>query len=359
MHELRFITELSHEFGTADYVLGGGGNTSVKTSDTLWIKPSGVTLCDLRPEDFVALDRARLAESLRFDPPADVQQREAMVKDRVLASRLPGQTGRPSVEAPLHNLFPQRFVVHTHPALVNGLTCSREGAQAAARLFPDALWLSYCDPGFVLSREAGRAIASRMAGCGAAPAVLLLENHGVFVAGDTPQEIRRTYAHIFDALHRAYRAAGVAEDLPPTPPPSAVEDAAMRQLLRQGLPPAECAHIVSAGPFPPPRGPLSPDHIVYARSYVHIGWPDPDSIAAFRAQYGFSPRVFCTESGVWACGATEKEATLALIFARDGARVQALAEAFGGPQYLSDAARRFIEEWEVEQYRRTVAVGTP
>jgi len=358
MNELTILTELSHEFGTADYVLGGGGNTSYKDAHTLWIKPSGVTLRDLRPEDFVALDRERLAESLHFDPPADVHQREAIVKERVLASRRPGQTGRPSVEAPLHHLFPQRFVVHTHPALVNGLTCGRKGAPAAAQLFPDALWVPYCDPGFVLSREAGRAIGSRVADGRAAPAVLLLENHGVFVAGDHADEIRRTYARIFNVLRTVYRTAGVAEDLPVTPRPSAAEDAAMREALRRFLPPAECAHIVSDGPFPPPRGPLSPDHIVYARSYVHIGAPNADSIASFRAQYGFTPRVFFTESGVWACGATEKDAALALIFARDGARVQALAEAFGGAQYLSEAARRFIEEWEVEQYRRTIAVGS-
>ncbi|MDK2858172.1 MAG: hypothetical protein PWQ89_1291, partial [Verrucomicrobiota bacterium] len=39
MQDLKTIVELSHEFGTADYVKGGGGNTSVKNAATLWVKP--------------------------------------------------------------------------------------------------------------------------------------------------------------------------------------------------------------------------------------------------------------------------------------------------------------------------------
>ena len=59
---LQQITELSHEFGTDDYVLGGGGNTSVKNDSTLWVKPSGIMLKDLTPDSFLAIDRNILAE---------------------------------------------------------------------------------------------------------------------------------------------------------------------------------------------------------------------------------------------------------------------------------------------------------
>ena len=45
---LSTLTELAHEFGTPDYVKGGGGNASCKTADTLWVKPSGLTLADLQ-----------------------------------------------------------------------------------------------------------------------------------------------------------------------------------------------------------------------------------------------------------------------------------------------------------------------
>jgi ribulose-5-phosphate 4-epimerase/fuculose-1-phosphate aldolase len=44
------ITELSHQFGTSDYVKGGGGNTSVKDETTIWVKPSGTTLAEITPK---------------------------------------------------------------------------------------------------------------------------------------------------------------------------------------------------------------------------------------------------------------------------------------------------------------------
>jgi ribulose-5-phosphate 4-epimerase/fuculose-1-phosphate aldolase len=44
---LETITTLSHEFGRERYVRGGGGNTSAKTADALFIKPSGTSLAEM------------------------------------------------------------------------------------------------------------------------------------------------------------------------------------------------------------------------------------------------------------------------------------------------------------------------
>ena len=44
-----------------------------------------------------------------------------------------------------------------------------------------------------------------------------------------------------------------------------------------------------------------------------------------------------------------------LFFAQDGAQVLKLSQAFGGVEYMSDRAREFIENWEVESYREKVA----
>jgi hypothetical protein len=75
------ITRLSHTFGTADYVKAGGGNTSCKDERTLWVKPSGTTLAGLKPETFVAMDRASLAKLYAAETPAEPAAREELVKD--------------------------------------------------------------------------------------------------------------------------------------------------------------------------------------------------------------------------------------------------------------------------------------
>src|SRR6056297_2197900 len=104
MQKLNLIVELSHEFGTGDYVKGGGGNTSVKNEATLWVKPSGTTLSGLTPRTFVRLNRARINELYGAQPPTEPEAREELVKN-MMASAVESGEGRPSVEAALHNVF--------------------------------------------------------------------------------------------------------------------------------------------------------------------------------------------------------------------------------------------------------------
>ena len=59
----------------------------------------------------------------------------------------------PSVECMLHGLFPQTFVLHLHPALVNGLTCGVDGKQACEELFGEkAVWVPLTKPGYTLAK---------------------------------------------------------------------------------------------------------------------------------------------------------------------------------------------------------------
>ena len=58
---LTIISELSRKYGANPaYVLAGGGNTSYKDEQYLYVKPSGVALASITENDFVKMDRARL-----------------------------------------------------------------------------------------------------------------------------------------------------------------------------------------------------------------------------------------------------------------------------------------------------------
>ncbi len=56
------LSELSAEFGTNEYLKGGGGNSSVKNDTTMWIKPSGTVLRELGPDGFLPMDREKIHE---------------------------------------------------------------------------------------------------------------------------------------------------------------------------------------------------------------------------------------------------------------------------------------------------------
>ena len=353
------VLRLSHDFGAPDYVLGGGGNTSCKDEDTLWVKPSGTTLETIRKDDFVPMDRSALRGLYAMEPPADADEREALVKEKSLQAVRPPSTGRPSVEAPLHDSFPETFVVHTHPALVNGLTCSEQGEAAANRLFPDALWVPYTDPGYTLCIRVRRNLERAAAESGRRPQTVFLQNHGVFVAGDSPEEIHRRYDTLMARLAEAYAAAETPTGAPAVgPPPTKDRTAAAKRLLREVCG-EQAAAIAVSGPFAPPSGPLSPDHIVYAKAHIFEGEPSAEALKAFRREFGYWPRVVACEDAVFGLGPSESTARLAVVFALDGARVQRLADAFGGVRYMSPSAVDFIENWEVESYRSQVAAQSP
>lgn len=350
MDILTTITELSHAFGTPEYVKAGGGNTSCKTADTLWVKPSGTTLAGLKRETFVAMDRAALSRLYAAATPADSAAREELVKNMMAEAVKPETPGRASVEAPLHDSIAARYVVHTHPAAVNGLTCAVGGRAAAARLFPDALWVPYVDPGYTLCMVVRKAVQRYAAEHGAEPSLLFLENHGVFVSGDTEDDIKAIYARVMGTLKQAYASLDVSEEVRVGVAPSGEQVARWRQILSEGLG-ADASGVAASGLFEVGHGPISPDHIVYAKSYPFEGVLTADNLRAFKEARGYAPRMVVTDQAVLCVGASEKAARLALELALDGAKVQGLAKAFGGVQYLGDVARGFIENWEVESYR--------
>jgi rhamnose utilization protein RhaD (predicted bifunctional aldolase and dehydrogenase) len=356
MSQLNHIAQLSHEFGTQEYVLGGGGNASCKDRRTLWIKPSGTTLADIATGDFVALDRKKLGKVYTMKPPADASEREAKVKDGMLAAVRPESEGkRPSVETPLHDSFEATYVVHTHPALVNGLTCSQEGEAVCERLFPHALWIPYVDPGYKLSMHVRQAMSTVRNATGSEPAVVVIQNHGVFVAGSEPAAVRAAYARVMDTLRDEYAARDLSMELDvgDTPPVEHVIET--QDAIRAVVGSDEAAFIVTDGPYEPASGPLTPDHIVYSRAFPLNGVPTKEALEAYREDYGVFPRVVVTEHAAYGLGTTEKNARLALELSKDAALVQQLAEAFGGVRFMDESARRFIENWEVEAYRRSVA----
>jgi rhamnose utilization protein RhaD (predicted bifunctional aldolase and dehydrogenase) len=347
---LQTITELSHEFGTTEYVRGGGGNTSCKTADTLWVKPSGTTLAGLQPETFVAMDRTALQKLYALAIPTESAAREAQVKDVMAAAVKPGQNARPSVEAPLHDVLHGTFVVHVHPAEVNGLTCARGGKAACAKLFPDALWIPYIDPGYTLCMDVRRRVLDYTAANGKPPSLLILENHGIFVTADTPAEIRAIYRRVMDELRSEYAAAGITAVLPVAPPALPDVVARVANELRDALS-SHATGIAYSGKFAVVNGPLSPDHIVYAKSFPFVGEPTRPNIEAFRQKHGYAPMIVVTSVGVFGVGASQKKAELALELSQDAALVAQLTAAFGGVQFMTDRAREFIEHWEVESYR--------
>ena len=357
---LKTITELSRSYGAdSRFVLAGGGNTSYKDEQFLYVKPSGIRLADIRETDFVKMDRTDIRKCFELRDFASQDEREAIVKKMMAFAVCPESSGRPSVEAPLHEILPGKFVVHLHPALVNGMTCGKNGKAKCAELFPESLWVDYIDPGFVLAKTVFDANNRYKEQHGKAASVIFLQNHGVFVGGDSEAEIHAAYDNIMDTLENYYASQGVATEIKSgsLDMQTVMETApALRTLLGDATPVA----VTSLPPFEPGKGPLTPDHIVYAKSFaLSSDVVNADKINKFQSTHGYKPMVVSVPGkAIFCAGATLNDALNVATLAKDASLVQQLTEAFGGVNYLSDAAREFIENWEVESYRKKVASGS-
>ena len=355
---LKSLAAISRQYGSdPEYVFLGGGNTSFKTKTDLYIKPSGVALATIQPEQFLKMDRKALQKVFTEGPKVDGDVREALVKALQLAAVRPQGAGRPSVEAPVHEIIQYQFVVHTHPALVNGLTCAKNGKAACAKLFPKAIWLDYCNPGSTLAFNVKAALDAAVKKTGKQPQVIFLQKHGVFIGADTSEEVAKLYSQVMDTLKKAYKKAKI--DVADPDLGTIADDALLETapVLRTLLSDADGnrAIVKVVGNSAAFAGPLTPDHIVYAKSFAYKGPADAASLDAFQKKFGYQPKVLeIPGKGLFTAGATLNDAKSSAIALANARKIEALTAAFGGPNYLTKKEYSFIENWEVESYRRSM-----
>ncbi len=359
---LEKIAELSREFGTKPgYVLAGGGNTSWKDEKFLYIKPSGVGLASIQADDFVKMDRsvlrAALPECSKLPPE---EQDAAVVRHAMFAVRASKNGRRPSIEAQLHEMFGKAYVVHLHPTLVNAMTCGKKGREICAKLFPDSAWLGVVNPGLGLAVESMKVFQAWTKKNGKQPDKLFLQNHGVFVAADSPDEIRKIYADIFAKLNDWCEKQGVSAAVPAGTPSDMdfvrENGPVLRGLLAQDSVPAAVSamNIVEL-----PDGAFTPDHIVYSKSFPLVTDSiTKEAVEKFKAEKGYLPHaVIVPGKAMFAAGKDVSDMRTAREFLLDSAAILQVSKAFGGASVMPDAARKFIENWEMESYRSKIAAG--
>jgi rhamnose utilization protein RhaD (predicted bifunctional aldolase and dehydrogenase) len=369
MMSIAALVEISRYYGTnPDYILAGGGNTSFKDGETLYIKGSGMSLAEATAEGFVQMDRKVLAAIWEKNYPESNAERESAVLADLMAARKPGEEQkRPSVETLLHDILPFAFVVHTHPAVVNGLTCSGRGEEAKAEIFGDAaVWIPSVNPGYVLSKTVKNAMADHGARYGRPAAIIFLQNHGVFVGADSPDGIKEIYGEIMRKIGgRIKRSPDFLNEIGEKG--NSAEIGRMLSTLAGGaaifLGNNEITALVKdRASFRPVSSAFSPDHIVYAGSDPLFTGSNTD--AALREAWkkhtektGRAPKIVAVQGlGIFGTGPSEKTAALALELFRDAIRVAVYAESFGGPRFMTQDQIDFINNWEAERFRSSVSV---
>lgn len=387
MKQIEDLIAISRKFGhDSRFVIAGGGNTSYKDENRLWVKASGHALATITEDGFAVLDRALLNEMGEKAYNEDTAIREEQVKNDLSVACIT-KDRRPSVETSLHNCMGFAFVVHLHPTLVNGLMCSVNAEAACKEIFPDALYIEYTDPGYTLFKKVYDRIKAYKAEKGKEPQVIFLQNHGIFVGGDTTAEIEGIYSEVLGKLEAKVAAlpegdTAVSETVTDVVP-------AIRQMLsRSGrgfktlkvtknalvdffIDGCSVTSTGSATDCPGKSGfdkiakPFTPDIIVYCKSsYIFIEAESDEEILkqaeekieAFVSGKGYTPKVLLIKGiGLIAVGDSSRNAQIITDVFTDAMKIAFYAQSFGGEHPMERAWIDFIDNWEVENYRRKVA----
>lgn len=374
MRQIDDLIAISRKFGQdSRFVIAGGGNTSYKDENRLWVKASGHALATITEDGFAILDRTLLNEMGEKAYNEDTAIREEQVKND-LAVACVTKDRRPSVETSLHNCMGFAFVVHLHPTLVNGLMCSANAEAVCGEIFPEALYIEYTDPGYTLFKKVYDRINAYKAANGKEPQVIFLQNHGIFVGGDTTAEIEGIYSEILGKLEA--KVAALPEGGSEVSPTVTDVIPAIRQMLSRagrGLKTLKVTKNALVDYFldgsrEKIAAPFTPDIIVYCKSaYIFIDAESDEEILkqaeekieAFAAEKGYTPKVLLIKGvGLVAVGDNSKNAQIITDVFTDAMKVAFYAQSFGGEHPMEKAWIDFIDNWEVENYRRKVAAGS-
>ncbi len=368
MDTLDSLIDLSHEFGAdRDYVIAGGGNTSFKTRDKIWVKASGTYLSDIDREGFVLLSREKLGEMGSKAYSEDPLVRESEVKNDLRAATITPGHLRPSVETSLHNLIGYAYIVHTHPTLVNAVMCSRHAEREVRERFGDeALYVEYTDPGYVLFIKLQDRIGKYHERHLMDPKIIFLQNHGVFVAADSAEEIRAIYSSI-EARIKAGRDLALPDDQQEQYTSAATREVAGFFEHRGWMTIGYSSDLIryftaDRSRFKKVSRPFTPDIIVYCKSnylFLEKGWEGKQirhELEKFHQVHEYFPKVILEEGGgLIIVEENEPCARTVLEVFTDMMKISFLSEQFGGPHPMSDEQIRVIDNWEAEHYRRSVA----
>lgn len=331
----------------ADYVQGGGGNTSVKLPNGMMaIKASGFCLKDIQMDSgYVFLNGAALRKFYLENEPENFEDCEKAgaqcAKENILTVEGLPQL-RPSVEAGFHSIL-KTYVLHTHSIFANLAACTVGGRAIAEEALKDAPyswgWVDYQDPGaklaFAIRDEMNRVEKET----GKVPAVIMMQNHGIIVHDDDEVSCLAIHA---DANVRLAAYFGLAENAFPA---TTIEELAggiyraTTPYLKEKL--TNCAFTQEQLLYEP----LYPDQMVFL---VGTYYQDQDTVEEGQA-------VSSNKTGELVMRMSKQKAQAlteiltAVFFINEhvqkaGHRVAA----------MSDAARNFIENWESEKYRKSL-----
>jgi rhamnose utilization protein RhaD (predicted bifunctional aldolase and dehydrogenase) len=333
---LRNINKISYELGADPLIIqGGGGNISYKDpkANSLWIKASGKWLENANKENvYIELDLKKGKDWLssgEHDFPAGWQ------KTSTTENPL-----RASIETSLHLLFDKTVVVHTHPVNILSHVIHQDPRKTLAPLLADMNWalIPYRKPG----RDLAHAINEhpQFGKC----SIFILQNHGLVVCADTPQQAKDTTLEVIQKT--AFLERDVQYDLP-----KIHELETQFKINGYKLPANSKIHNLACDPisfasFAQDNNVLYPDQAVFLGKNALIIDTHADINSTLKAPFIVVPNL----------GVFIQESSSVMVEAMLLCHAEVLSRVSEGASlnYLSDSDVAELTNWDAEKYRQAI-----
>lgn len=170
-----------------DLVQAGGGNSSYKKDkDKMLIKASGYQLADLTDNDGYAVVNPEIIREA-FLNVSSIDEFTEQYSNKILSEAfIEGK--RPSIETFLHSIT-GKYTLHTHPIVVNAMTCRKDGMEQLEKLFPEALIVPYKKPGVELAKAYFKAYKEKVIEKNQIFDTVFMQNHGLVISGETAKQV--------------------------------------------------------------------------------------------------------------------------------------------------------------------------
>jgi rhamnose utilization protein RhaD (predicted bifunctional aldolase and dehydrogenase)/NAD(P)-dependent dehydrogenase (short-subunit alcohol dehydrogenase family) len=365
-------------------VLHGGGNTSVKLTETnifgeaeaiLWVKGSGGDLGSIEPAGFAPVRMRQLRALAELTTLSDLD----MARELRTGTIDPAAPA-PSVEAILHAIIPFKYVDHTHADAVLTLTNSVKGAALIQKVYGDRLvHVPYVMPGFKLAALCAHLYPRQR---GPQTIGMLLMNHGVFTWGETARESYERMIEVVSLAEACIHQQVRGRPRPVSPVPSSSPYLEVAGLRREVSEAAGAAMILQVDDGPSAlsfaqradvsaisqQGPATPDHVIRTKRLPLLG----RDVATYTGEYERyfaeqasrserrlhaldpAPRVIIDpQLGVIAAGRSAVDACIAADIYRHTIEIILDATDLGGYRALPAEDIFDVEYWDLEQAKLT------
>lgn len=334
--ELTSLVHLTSRIGhDLNLVQAGGGNTSLKDGDLLWIKASGKWMVNASEDDiFVPVPLAQIERNLETG--------DEKFPEYPTAS---GALLRPSVETSMHAVLPHRVVIHVHSVSTIAWAAQAGGESGASKHLEGLRWswIPYIHPGVPLALRIRESLELR-------PDVLILGNHGLVVGAGDCESAARLLADVERRLASAPRKAPAADfeglkKLAQGSGWSVAKDDEVHSLATD----AGACRIAAAGT-------MYPDHCVYlgpAAPYIRPGESIEDAVSRYFARYAYEPGYLLVEgAGALTSERLSRAGHQLLVCLK---RVVERIPVGSAVHYLEDWQVAKLMNWDAEKYRLAMA----